>query len=304
MTELARLRRAEFALAAFGLTAFLLTLVFVVDALRFHGDALRASLAGLAHGEVEPSGLLLVALAAFDAVVVARATTALARGAAAQRRLVRRLAPAGARELGGHAVTLVASERPLAFCAGLLRPRIYVSTGAVDCLSADQLQAVVAHEAHHVRRRDPLRLLAMRALGDAFGPLPPLRSLCGRERELADLAADAAAVRRLGGARSLAAALLAFDAGAAGIAPLRVDRLIAAPAVAAVPRPLVLGAGAVICALLAQLVWTLAVPGHPSVCLPLASAPIWTVCALGARVLAMAPAWLGLRRAAAYLQAG
>ena len=32
------LRRAEFAVAAFGATAFLLALIFALDAVRFHGD--------------------------------------------------------------------------------------------------------------------------------------------------------------------------------------------------------------------------------------------------------------------------
>ena len=45
MTEL---RRAEFAVAAFGATAFLLALIFALDAVRFHGDVLVAALAGAA----------------------------------------------------------------------------------------------------------------------------------------------------------------------------------------------------------------------------------------------------------------
>jgi hypothetical protein len=42
------------------------------------------------------------------------------------------------------------------------------------------------------------------------------------------------------------------------------------------------------------------VPGHPAVCVPLSSAP---ALALLARLAAMAPAWLGLRRATALLRA-
>ena len=41
---------------------------------------------------------------------------------------------------------------------------------------------------------------------------------------------------------------------------------------------------------------------HPGFCLPLASAPAWTLCALTARFVAMGPAWLGWRRAGAFLK--
>ena len=134
--------------------------------------------------------------------------------------------------------------RPLAFCAGLLHPRVYVSTGAVQRLSEDELAAVVEHEAHHARRRDPLRILIARAIGEAYA----LTALPRREQALAELAADAAAVRRRGAA-PLAAALLAFDAAA--IAPERVDRLVGTPPNDEVPRALVAGAGLVIVALVA-----------------------------------------------------
>jgi hypothetical protein len=35
---------------------------------------------------------------------------------------------------------------------------------------------------------------------------------------------------------------------------------------------------------------------------PLASGPAWTLCAITARFVAMAPAWLGWRRAGAFLE--
>jgi hypothetical protein len=45
----------------------------------------------------------------------------------------------------------------------------------------------------------------------------------------------------------------------------------------------------------------LLLPGHPRVCLPLASAPIWWLFAITARLVAIGPAWLGWRRAGAFL---
>jgi hypothetical protein len=289
VAEAGRLRRAEFAVAAFGTTAFLLALVFVLDAMRFHHDLLIAALQGLWHGHIQLAGLTVVALAVFDLVALSRAGISLSRGAAAHRRFISRLPLRGERGVGGRSVTVIAGSRPMAFCAGLLRPRIYLSEGALGRLGGGELSAIVAHEAHHAARRDPLRILCARAVGSAFGR---------REQELAELAADHAAARG-SGAPALASALLAFHADAAGIAAVRVDHLTGFAPKAEVPRALAVGAGVVVCALLAELAWTLVAPGHPKICVPLSSAPAFAVLA---RVLVMAPAWFGLRRASALLR--
>lgn len=46
-----------------------------------------------------------------------------------------------------------------AFCYGFLRPRICLTTGLIAMLSTVELEAVLRHERHHLRRRDPLRAL-------------------------------------------------------------------------------------------------------------------------------------------------
>lgn len=289
MAEAKRLRRAEFAVGAFGSTAFLLSLVWVLDAMRFHHDILVDGVTGFWTGDVRPGRVLLVLVAVFDVVLLSRVAFSLARGIRAQRRFIARLPVGGERELCGRRVALVATPRALAFCGGLLRPRIYLSEGALARLRPAELDAIVAHEAHHASRRDPLRIVIARAIGSAFG---------SREQTLADLAADAAAARRVGDA-PLASALLRFDAEAAGIAAVRVDHLTGYAPRIEVPRVLAIAAGAVVFALIAELLWTLFVPGHPAVCVPLSSAPALAVLA---RLLAMTPAWLGLRRATALLR--
>jgi peptidase M48-like protein len=228
-------------------------------------------------------------LAVFDVVLVARVAFSLARGIRRQRRFIARLPVHGECELAGRRVRVIGSGRAMAFCAGLLRPRIYLSEGALAKLRPAELDAIVVHEAHHATRRDPLRILVARAIGSAFG---------SREQTLADLSADAVAAHRVGDA-PLASALLAFDASAAGIAAVRVDHLTGDAPRIEVPRALAIVAGAVVCALFIQLMWTLFVPGHPAVCVPLSSAP---ALALAARLVAMTPAWLGLRRATALLR--
>ncbi len=289
MTETRGLRRAEFAVAAFGLTAFLLALVFALDAVRFHGDVLVAALVALPDGEVHARGLLLIAVALVDVLALSRAAASIGRGVSVHRRLATALPVVADVEIGGRGVRIVPGAEPRAFCAGLWRPRVYVSQGALARLGPRELSAVVAHEGHHADRRDPLRILIARAIGDAYS----FRALPRRERALAELAADAAAVRR-DGAAPLAAAMLAF----ADVAPERVDRLAGTPPADEVPRGLVAGAAIVIVALVALLA---ADVFGPWFCLPLASAPGWILCAVMARAVVMAPAWLGWRRAGAFL---
>lgn len=142
---------------------------------------------------------------------------------------------------------LVDDDRPQAFCAGLVRPRVYVSTAALVALDDDELRAVLAHERHHQCRRDPLRLLVVRALGDALFFMPVLRRLRERYAILAELAADEAAVSAAGSRSALASALLTFGERpnsqfVVGIAPERVDHLLGDRARWELPASLFAGA--------------------------------------------------------------
>lgn len=288
------LRRAEFAIAAFGGTAFLLALVFALDILRFHLGVLVAAVEGLPRGELHLQGFLLISLVLFDLFAFTRLGLSLWSGVAAHRRVRARMPVSGTRRIAGRTVWVVPTDRPLAFCAGLLRPRVYVSEGAIATLAPAALAAAIAHEAHHAARRDPLRILVARAIGYAYA----MGALPRHEQALAELAADDAAARSRGTA-PLAAALLAFQDS--GIDPARVDRLAGHRVVHHVPRAFVASAGVVIAGLLFMLAVGLLVHDQPPVCLPLASAPFWFACAVTARLAAMTPAWLVWRRASAFL---
>ncbi len=73
------------------------------------------------------------------------------------RALIHDLAPA-------RALYVLADDRPIVVCVGLIRPRIALSVGALAQFSPAALRAAVAHEEAHRQRRDPLRLLALRSL--------------------------------------------------------------------------------------------------------------------------------------------
>lgn len=47
--------------------------------------------------------------------------------------------------------------QPLAFTSGLLQPRVYISTGLAEKLTANELTMVIVHEQAHADRYDPLQ---------------------------------------------------------------------------------------------------------------------------------------------------
>ncbi len=173
---------------------------------------------------------LLLALAALGAAALIVAVRACWRQRAAYERFLDRLEVVG--RLQEHpAVKVIADPRPQAFCAGYLRPTVYVSQRALELLTESELQAVLAHEHHHLRVRDPLRFVVGRILGQAMFFVPVLRSLCDRYTDVAEVGADRAAIRASAGERApLASALLVFEAdappGVSGISSVRVDSLL------------------------------------------------------------------------------
>jgi Zn-dependent protease with chaperone function len=187
---------------------------------------------------VNVAAALLLVLAALGLGVVITAALAATRLLRGYRHFVRHVPNLG--PLPGHPdVTVLADANPQAFCVGYLRPRIYISAGAVELLSPDELEAVLLHERQHQLARDPLRLACARVLNRALFFLPALIPLSDRYVELAELRADDAAVRGAAGDRGpLASALLAFETGSppgsAGIAAERVDSLLGV----AIPRRL------------------------------------------------------------------
>jgi beta-lactamase regulating signal transducer with metallopeptidase domain len=104
-------------------------------------------------------------------------------------------------------VTLLASPYPLAFCHGMRRPRVYVTTGLCTLLADDELHAVLLHEDRHRRRREPLRLMLLGGLCRLLGFWGAMPAALAAARIEMEIAADAEVVRRTGGRGPLARAL-------------------------------------------------------------------------------------------------
>ena len=99
---------------------------------------------------------------------------------------------------GVHRLECIDDEVPLALCSGGVRPRILVSEVIVNRLSADELVAVLAHEQHHLLRRDPLRRAMLQATVDVLFWVPVVGWWADRRREASELMADRAAIQRAG----------------------------------------------------------------------------------------------------------
>lgn len=120
---------------------------------------------------------------------------------------VRSSALATGREVEGIPLYTIRTVRPLCFTMGVRRPAIYLSTGLQDQLSPRDCEAMLAHEAAHVRRKDGAARNFF-YLFYALFPLPGSRLLIREWRDAAERECDAEAAVRMGSPTEIAAALI------------------------------------------------------------------------------------------------
>ncbi len=236
-TAAARVSNAGMALGALGLASSVFVVVRLIETWRVtpHAASHQISVLGqkLSYPTANLAAVVVLFLALLGLAVTVMALLGAARELVASVRFGRRMGAADHELLDGAFV--FEDQRPRAFCAGLLRPRVYISSGAVAALDEPALGAVVLHERHHALRRDPLRLATGRVLARALFFVPGLRELIRRQQALAELGADESAVSAAAENRSaLARAMLSFsddpESGeAVGIDPSRVDHLLGEP---------------------------------------------------------------------------
>jgi hypothetical protein len=120
---------------------------------------------------------------------------------------------------------------PVAFCFGLLNPRIVVTSGVLDRLSGAEQAAVVWHEAEHARAYEPAKCLLARLAANSFFWIPALRDLLERFLLVKEVAADRCALARTntdalaGALYEVASAPNLAAVGAGDFAAARIERL-------------------------------------------------------------------------------
>ena len=87
---------------------------------------------------------------------------------------------------------LVDDADAYAFTQGLTHPRIWLSTAIVELLDEGELAAVLQHEQHHLRQRDPLRVWLSRAVAHGLFFVPAASALCNAYLVAKEMEADAA----------------------------------------------------------------------------------------------------------------
>lgn len=92
-------------------------------------------------------------------------------------------------------VICVSDPRLFAFCQGLRKPQICVSTGLIDRLSQEEIRAVLLHESSHLLNRDPVKFLGTRVLASALQMLPVVYELQQRYQLAREISADRLAVQ-------------------------------------------------------------------------------------------------------------
>ena len=302
---MASARRLAWLTGAFGAlaaTTALLTAVTVLSRLDFSipvGRDLMAACRQLLPS-FGPAGLAVLAVLVLLTAVLVRGARAVVGLQSAQRRLSRELGVLAVEQRGGVRYHRIAGTTPQAFCVGMVRPRICVSEDAFAALDERELQAVLAHEEHHRRRRDPLRLAIGGVAAQAFFFLPALRRLHERYRAMAELAADEEAVRSTDPS-TLASALLRFSptgpSVAVGIAPERVDHLLGEPPRWDLPLLVLVGSLAVLGLLVAVAAVAAQAAGTVNVPMALMGSCGVLMLAAGAGVAVSAGLLVGRRRA-------
>ncbi len=96
----------------------------------------------------------------------------------------------------------------IAFTHGLLRPRVYISTGLVRYLTPRELKTVVLHELHHKREKDPLVFFLLSFIRDVFFYIPVVGSVVEGFIHRRETRADDASLREEGDNLYLARAIL------------------------------------------------------------------------------------------------
>ena len=170
---------------------------------------------------IEAAGTLVLCIWGATAIALALGSTSLARASSAT---------SHPDDIAGVPCQVIQDRSRQAFVAGILRPTVYVTSGALDALSADELRAVLLHEVHHARTRAPLRAAFVDAWLFIVRLAPPVRRRLQSRLVAFETTADRFALEAGASRRQLASALLKLDSSSGvsfgGHADARVSALV------------------------------------------------------------------------------
>lgn len=74
-------------------------------------------------------------------------------------------------------VIVIKNMQSIAFCYGLLFPKICISDSMIKSLNKNELKAVLIHESYHVKNRDPLKILLSQIASSMFFFIPTIKDI-------------------------------------------------------------------------------------------------------------------------------
>lgn len=117
-------------------------------------------------------------------------------------------------------VFIFTDSRLLAFCRGIFRPKIYLSTGLAQVVNCQELEAVLRHEKYHLDHRDGLAYLVASITLTLFPHFPVLADLIRQYRLQRELNADQAVVEAMNGSGFIISVIRKFLQAGPATAPV------------------------------------------------------------------------------------
>ncbi|ADM72320.1 Protease HtpX [Paenibacillus polymyxa E681] len=112
------------------------------------------------------------------------------------------------RELGTDRIWVIDYAKPAAFTMGLWKPRIVLSSALLSVLDKHEEEAVIYHEAYHMKHYDPLKTWLLQVCAKQLFYLPVLRHITHHYKTAREILADNEAIHRAGSPVGIGSALL------------------------------------------------------------------------------------------------
>jgi beta-lactamase regulating signal transducer with metallopeptidase domain len=109
---------------------------------------------------------------------------------------------------GNQDFTVISCSAPIAVTMGFLNPKIILSTGLLNLLDKNELEAVIYHELYHKKHRDPLKIFLLSLFASIMWYIPILKWFHQKYKIIREILADHYAINRQGTSVDLGSALL------------------------------------------------------------------------------------------------
>ncbi|WP_419873264.1 M48 family metalloprotease [Candidatus Pristimantibacillus sp. PTI5] len=105
-------------------------------------------------------------------------------------------------------IIVIDHDRAMAFTVGFRRPLVVLSSGLIEMLDREELEAVIAHEAFHQSNYDSLKIFLLQLISQSLWFIPVTKWTYRNYKLISELLADEYAVQKTGSELGLGSALL------------------------------------------------------------------------------------------------